>query len=81
MLIKVVKDIFEVSDHYTGLLKMKIRCRWEYGRSNDRKKMSKMQASKRMDRKEARDEYKRNGSETRITIGYRKDRNRKKENK
>ena len=46
---KVVRGMFERSDHYTVLAQIRIRCKWEYGRSNGRGKMSKVLASERLD--------------------------------
>ncbi len=56
---KVVRRMFEGSDHYTVLAKIKVRGRWEYGRSNGKEKVKKVLASEGMDRKEVREEYRR----------------------
>ena len=49
---KAVRGIFEGSDHYIVLAKIKIKDRWDYGRKNGKGKVCEVLASGRMDRKE-----------------------------
>ena len=51
--------MYEGTDHYVVLAKIKMKGRWEYGRKNGKGKVSKVLASERMDRKEFKEEYER----------------------
>ena len=48
---KVVKGMFQGSDHYTVLVKIRMRGKWEYSKSKDRGKVNKVLASEKMDKK------------------------------
>ena len=69
---KVVRGMFEGSDHYTVLAKIRIRGTWEY-RSKVKRKVNKVLATKGMDRKEVRVVYERKVcerlTEARTSIG------------
>lgn len=49
---KVVRGMYEGSDHYTILIKIEIRGGWQYGKRNDKVKGRQVVASDRLDRKE-----------------------------
>ena len=56
---KVVRGMFEGSDHYILSAKIKIKGRWVYSWKNGKGKVSKVLSSGRMNRKEDREEYER----------------------
>ncbi len=49
---KVVRGMFDVTDHYVVLAKIKLRDRWKYGKSDDNGRVSQVTAGERMDEKE-----------------------------
>ena len=51
--------MFQGSDHYTVLAKIRTRGRWEYNRSKGKGKVNKVLASEKMDRKEVKEKYER----------------------
>ena len=55
--VKAVIGMYEGSDHYFVLAKIKIKVRWEYGRKNGKGKVGKVQISEKMDGKEVKKEY------------------------
>ena len=47
---RVVRGMFQKSDHYVVLVKIKIRYKWEHGRKGSKKEGSRVLATGRLDR-------------------------------
>ncbi len=54
---KVVRGALEGSDHYSVVVKIMLRDKWEFCRKIGKEKRSKMLAKERMGKEEAREEY------------------------
>lgn len=52
---QVVRGRFDESDHYTVIVKLKMRNRWECGKNGSQEKMSTTVPNERLDRKEYRE--------------------------
>ncbi len=56
--VRVVRGMFDGSDHYVVSAKLQIRDRWEFGKKKYKSKGRQVLASERLERKEVREEYK-----------------------